>query len=73
MIEQLPMRMLSSKYFDIIHESVSLYKGSRASSLEGFEYMFRTNAMLYKDDNMSVYLQSLSRFLMNWMDLSLMI
>lgn len=55
MIEQLPMRMLSSKYFDIIHESVSLYKGSRASSLEGFEYMFRTNAMLYKDDNMSVY------------------
>lgn len=55
MVEQLPMRMLSSKYFDIIHESVSLYKGSGASSLEGFEYMFRTSAMLYKDDNMDVY------------------
>lgn len=52
---QLPMRMLRSKYFDVIRESVSIYKGSSLSSLEGFEYMFRTNAMLYKDKNMDIY------------------
>lgn len=52
---QLPMRMLRSKYFDVIKESVSIYKGSDLSSLEGFEYMFRTNAMLYKDKNMDIY------------------
>ena len=52
---QLPMRMLRSKYFDIIKESVSIYKGNELSSLEGFEYMFRTNAMLYKDENMDIY------------------
>ena len=54
-IGQLPMRMLRSKYFDIIRESVSVYKGCSLSSLESFEYMFRTNAMLYKDENMDIY------------------
>ncbi|MDE6616650.1 MAG: hypothetical protein K2K35_08775 [Lachnospiraceae bacterium] len=54
-IGQLPMRMLRSKYFDVIRESVSIYKGNSLSSLEGFEYMFRTNAMLYKDKNMDIY------------------
>lgn len=54
-IGQLPMRILRSKYFDIIRESVSVYKGSDLESLEGFEYMFRTNAMLYKDKNMDIY------------------
>lgn len=54
-VGQLPMRMLRSKYFDIIRESVSIYKGNDADSLEGFEYMFRTSAMLYKDKNMDIY------------------
>lgn len=54
-IGQLPMRMSRSRYFDIIRESVSVYKGSDVSSLEAFAYMFRTNAMLYKDDNMDKY------------------
>lgn len=54
-IGQLPMRMLRSRYFDIIRESVSIYKGSGLDSLKSFEYMFRTNAMLYKDKNMDIY------------------
>lgn len=54
-VGQLPMRMLRSKYFDIIRESVSIYKGNDTDSLEGFEYMFRTSAMLYKDKNMDIY------------------
>lgn len=52
---QLPMRMSRNRYFDIIKESISVYKGSDVSSLEGFLYMFRTNAMLYQDENMEKY------------------
>ena len=45
---QLPMRMTRSRYFDLIRDSISVYKGSDVSSLEGYLYMFRTNAMLYQ-------------------------
>lgn len=54
-IGQLPMRMSRTRYFDIIKESVSIYKGGDLSSLEGFAYMFRTNAMLYKSEDMDKY------------------
>ena len=45
---QLPMRMTRSHYFDLIKNCISVYKGSEIESLEGFLYMFRTSAMLYK-------------------------
>lgn len=54
-IGQLPMRITRSRFFDMIKESMSIYKGSDVSSLESFVYMFRTNAMLYKDENMKEY------------------
>ena len=43
---QLPMRMT---------RGISVYKGSDKSSLDSFLYMFRTNAMLYRDENMQRY------------------
>ena len=52
---QLPMRMTRSRYFELIRDSISVYKGSDKSSLDSFLYMFRTNAMLYRDDNMEKY------------------
>lgn len=54
-IGQLPMRMTRGKYFELIRNSISVYKGSDKSSLDGFIYMFRTNAMLYQDENMEKY------------------
>lgn len=54
-IGQLPMRMTRGKYFELIKNSISVYKGSDKSSLDGFIYMFRTNAMLYRDENMEKY------------------
>lgn len=45
---QLPMRMTRSHYFDLVKDSLSVYKGSEKNSLDGFLYMFRTSAMLYK-------------------------
>lgn len=62
-IGQLPMRMTRGKYFDLIRESVSVYKGSDKSSLDGFVYMFRTNAMLYHQENKSKYFQEFAKVL----------
>lgn len=52
---QLPMRMSRSRFFDLLRDSISVYKGSDRSSLDGFLYMFRTSAMIYRDDNMEKY------------------
>lgn len=54
-IGQLPMRMTRKHYFDLIRDCISVYKGSDISSLEGFLYMFRTSAMLYRDANQEKY------------------
>lgn len=54
-IGQLPMRMARSRYFDLIRDSISVYKDSDVSSLEGYLYMFRTNAMLYQTPAMEQY------------------
>ena len=54
-VGQLPMRMTRSRYFDLIKESLSLYKDADKSSLDGFLYMFRTNAMLYRNEHMKEY------------------
>lgn len=52
---QLPMRMTRRHYYDLIRDSISVYKGSDVSSLEGFLYMFRTCAMLYRDPGQESY------------------
>lgn len=49
------MRMTRSRYIDIIRNAISVYDGSDMSSLESFIYMFRTNAMLYKNGDMDNY------------------
>lgn len=54
-VGQLPMRMTRQHYFDLVRDSVSVYQGSDVRSLEGFLYMFRTNAMLYQDENQEKY------------------
>ena len=54
-IGQLPVRMTRSHYFDLIRDSISVYKGSDRSALDGHLYMFRTNAMLYHTEDMEKY------------------
>lgn len=54
-VGQLPMRMTRQHYFDLLRDSISVYQGSDVHSLEGFLYMFRTNAMLYRDENQEKY------------------
>lgn len=46
-IGQLPVRMARSRYFELVKNSLSIYLGSDRSSLDTYEYMIRTSAMLY--------------------------
>ncbi|MDF2800273.1 MAG: hypothetical protein K0S61_176 [Anaerocolumna sp.] len=47
-IGQLPIRLTKAKYFDMLRDALSIYKGGDFSSLETFLYMIRTSSMLYK-------------------------
>lgn len=53
---QLPVRMARSRYFDLLRDSISVYQGSDAGSLEEYLYMFRMSAMLYETDDMKKFL-----------------
>lgn len=51
-IGQLPIRLTKNKYFDMLRDALSIYKGGDYSSLETFLYMIRTSSMLYKVEGM---------------------
>lgn len=51
-IGQLPVRITKAKYFDMLRDGLSIYKGGDYSSLETFLYMIRTSAMIYKVEGM---------------------
>ena len=65
---QLPMRMTRSHYFDLIKNCISVYKGSEIQSLEGFLYMFRTSAMLYKHPAQEQYFTEFAGVLQELME-----
>ncbi len=51
MISQLPVRMTSKRFFELIRESLSVYKGAERESLKGFVYMILSAAGIYKPEN----------------------
>ncbi len=54
-IGQLPVRMTKNRYFDLIRQSIGLYKGSSKEALDSYLYMLRTGAMLYKPNGLPEY------------------
>lgn len=52
---QLPVRIARSRYFEWIRNSISCYIDSDKESLDSFLYMFRTNAMMYRNEHMEEY------------------
>ena len=50
MIGQLPMRLSKNKFYDIISNTFSLYKGSEKSSVKDFSYMVETCGGIYSLD-----------------------
>lgn len=61
-IGQLPVRMARSKFFELVKNSISLYKGSEKDSLDGYLYMLRTSAMLYKPESDGLYFKGWGAF-----------
>ena len=61
-IGQLPVRMARSKFFELVKNSISLYKGSEKDSLDGYLYMLRTSATLYKPASDGQYFTSWGAF-----------
>lgn len=50
-ISQVPMRLSKNKFYDILKESFSIYKGSEKQSVDDFAYMVRTSGLLYMPGN----------------------
>lgn len=44
MVAQLPVRMTSSRFFDLVKDSITVYKGSEKSSLDGYMYLLYSAA-----------------------------
>lgn len=61
-ISQLPVRMARSKFYELIKNSISLYKGGQKESLESYLYMLRTSAMLYKPEGEGKYFKDWGAF-----------
>ncbi len=59
MVGQLPVRMVKSKFFDYVKASLDRYKDSDMTSLETYDYMLRTNAMLYSPEKADEHFRNL--------------
>lgn len=51
-IGQLPIRITKSRYFELIRDSISIYKGADCSSLDSYVYMLKNGAMIYAPEGM---------------------
>ena len=47
-VGQVPMRLSKNKFYDMLKNSYSIYKGSEKQSVNDFAYMIRTSGTLYK-------------------------
>lgn len=61
-LAELPVRMARSKYFQLIENSMSVYKGSEKSALDRFVYMLETSAMLYEPKGVEEYFKEIRDF-----------
>ncbi len=51
-IKSLPIRMTRSRFFEMVKDGFSVYKGGDSDTLESFNYMIKGAAMLYEPENM---------------------
>lgn len=49
-IGELPVRLTKTKYFDLVRDSLSIYKGGERTSFDSYLYMLETSATVYKPD-----------------------
>ena len=51
MLSQIPVRMTTSRFYDLVKDSVTVYKGAERESLNGFIYMIESAAGIYEPKN----------------------
>lgn len=61
-LAELPVRMARSKYFELIENSMSVYKDSDRSAVDRFVYMLETSAMLYEPEGVEEYFLDIKAF-----------
>lgn len=61
-LAELPVRMARSKYFQLIENSMSVYKDSDKSALNRYVYMLETSAMLYEPEGVGEYFPEAKAF-----------
>lgn len=49
-VSQLPMRLTRQKFFELLKDAFSLYKGNSMTSLDDFSYMIKTLSGIYEPD-----------------------
>ena len=50
-VSQIPMRLSKNKFFELLHDAFTLYKGSDTAAVEDFIYMLRSVSMLHTPEN----------------------
>jgi hypothetical protein len=58
-IGQLPVRMTKTKYYDLLRDSLSIYKGSQKSSVDGYVYMLKSGAGIDRPTELQEYFPEL--------------
>lgn len=61
MVGQLPIRMAKGKYFDLLNNSLSVYKGGERASLDGFVYMIKSAAALERPKEMKKFFPEMAK------------
>ena len=61
-LAELPVRMARSKYFQLIEDSLSVYKGSDKSAVDRYIYMLETSAILYEPEGTDQYFLDIKEF-----------
>lgn len=62
-IGQLPMRLSKNKFFELLHDAFTIYKGSDVNAVEDFVYMLRSVSMLHIPQKMDTAFLELSDYL----------
>ena len=69
-IGQLPIHYTKNKFYDLLSDGLSIYKGSTRQSLEDFLYMISTSSMLEKTDTMNDNFPDLEDVLQKFRDVN---
>lgn len=59
-VGQLPMRLSKNKFFELLHEAFTIYKGADVNSVEDFIYMLRSVSMLYTPEQFGTAFEELA-------------